>query len=140
MSLNEIGGDLEGIQRFLRDLGGFWKIDPLFWGSFGLPMILGHFEGCPLDFRGFQRIPCISQRVWGNLSDSIDFQRLLLNSQIFKHLTKFRASVSMDSVDSRPFPWIPWIPWILGALFRGFRGFWGPISVDSVDSVDSVHF
>ena len=65
MSLNEIGGDLEGIQRFLRDLGGFWKIEPLFGGSFGLPMILRHFEGCTLDFGGFQRIPGISQKFGG---------------------------------------------------------------------------
>ena len=65
MSLNEIGGDLGGIQRFLGDLGGFWKIERLFWGSFGFPMILGQFEGCPLDFEGFQRIPGISQELGG---------------------------------------------------------------------------
>ena len=56
MSLNEIGGDLRGIQRFLGDLGGFGKIAQRFWGSFGLPRILGNFEGCPLvfeDFKGF---------------------------------------------------------------------------------------
>ena len=60
MSLNEIGGDLGGIQRFLGDLGGFGKIERLFWGPFGLPRILGNLKGCPLDFGGFQRIPSIS--------------------------------------------------------------------------------
>ena len=56
MSLNEVGGDLGGIQRFLRDLGGFWKIELLFWRSFGLPKIsemLRDVHWISGDFKGF---------------------------------------------------------------------------------------
>ena len=65
MSLNEVGGDLGRIQRFLGDFGGFGKIEWLFWGCFGLPKISGNVEGCPLDFGGFQRIPGISRDFEG---------------------------------------------------------------------------
>ena len=73
MSLNEVR---------VGDLGGFGKIERLFWGSFGLPKISGNFEGCPLDFGGFQRIPGISEDFEG-------FYRILLIFEGFCLILRF---------------------------------------------------
>ena len=102
--------------KFDKSLNDFWGdlIEQLFWGSFGLPRILGNVKGRPLDFRGFQRIPGISQDFGG-------FYRILL---IFGDLCAILGFADIWGNSVRPFPWIPWTLFICSkGRFRGFRGF-----------------